>query len=70
MDELEHYGRKVCFRIEGIKNKVNEKYEEVLEKVINIVKESEAEISELVFDRAHCIGPTYTDNDTGKRCKA
>ena len=54
-------------RIEGVQHKVNEKSEEVLEKVINIVKESEAEIPESVFDRAHRIGPTYTDSDTGKK---
>ena len=67
VDELERYGRRVCLRIEGVEHKVNEKSEEVLGKVINIVKESEVEIPESVFDRAHRIGPTYTDNDTGKK---
>ena len=37
-----------------------------MENVINIVKESEVEIPESVVDRAHHMGPTYTDNDTGK----
>ena len=50
--------------IEGVEHKVNEKSEEVLEKVINIVKEPEAEIPESFLDRAHRIGPTYTDNGT------
>ena len=45
------------------KHKVNEKSEKVLEKVINIIKESEAEIPD-------CIGPTYTDNDTGKKMQS
>ena len=38
--------------------------------VINIIKESEVEISESVLDRAHRIGPTYTDNDTGKKMQS
>ena len=40
---------------------------EVSEKVINIIKEYEAETPESVLDRAHRIGPVYTDNDTGKK---
>ena len=67
VNELEQYGRRVCLRIESVEHKVNEKSEEVLEKVINIIKEPEAEIPESVLDRAHRIGPTYTDNDTGKK---
>ena len=39
-------------------------------KVINIIKESEVEIPESVLDRAHHIGPTYTDNDTGKKMQS
>ena len=38
--------------------------------VINIIKESEVEIPESVLDRAHRIGPTYTDNDTGKKMQS
>ena len=53
MDELGQYGRRACLRIEGVEHKVNEKSEEVLGKVINIIKESEAEILESVLDRAH-----------------
>ena len=64
VDELEQYGRRVCLRIEGVEHQVNEKSEEVLEKVVNIIKESETEIPESVLDRVHRIGPTYTDNNT------
>ena len=54
MNELGQYGRRACLRIEGVEHKeVNEKSEEVLGKVINIIKESEAEILESVLDRAH-----------------
>ena len=70
VDELEQYGRRVCLHIEGVEHKVNEESEEVLEKVIHIVKEAEAEIPESVFDRAHCIGPIYTDNDAGKKMQS
>ena len=33
VDELEQYGRRVCLRIEGVEHQVNEKSEEVLEKL-------------------------------------
>ena len=49
--ELEQYGGRVCLRIEGVEHQVNEKSEEVL----NIIKESEAEIPESVLDRAYRI---------------
>ena len=39
-------------------------------KAINIIKESEVEIPESILDRAHRIGPTYTDNDTGKKMQS
>ena len=68
VDELEQYGRRVCLCIEGVEHKVNEKSEEILGKVINVIKESEAEIPESVLDRAHRIGPTYTD--TGKKMQS
>ena len=67
VDELEQYGRRVCLRIEGVEHQANEKSEEVLEKVVNIIKEPETEILKSVLDRAHRIVPTYTDNNTGKK---
>ena len=70
VDELEQHGRRVCLRIEGVEHKVNEKFEEFLEKVINIVKESEAEIPESVLDRSHRIDPAYNNNDTGKKMQS
>ena len=70
VDELEQYGRRVCLRVEGVERKVNEKSEEVLGKVIKIIKESEAEIPESVLDKAHRIGPACTDIDTGKKMQS
>ena len=36
----------------------------------NIIKESEAEIPESVLDRAHRIGPRYSNNDTEKKMQS
>ena len=66
VDELEQYGRSICLHIEGVEHKVNEKSEEDLGKVINIIKKSEAEIPESVLYRVHRNGPIYTGSDTGK----
>ena len=70
VDELEQHGRRVCLRIEGVEHQANEKSEDVLEKVVNILKESETEIPESALDRAHHIGPTYTGNNTGKKMQS
>lgn len=51
----------------GVEHRVKEKSQEVLEKVVNIIKESEAKIPESVLDIAYRIGSTYTDNDTRKK---
>ena len=67
VDELEQYGRRVCLRIEGVEHQANEKSEDVLEKVVKIIKESETEIPESALDKAHHIGPIYIDNNTGKK---
>ena len=54
----------------GVEHQVKEKSQEVLEKVVNIIKEFEAEISESFLDTAHRIGPTYTDNNNGKKMQS
>ena len=46
------------------------KSDEVLGKVINIIKESETKNPESALDRAHCIGPRYTENDAGKKMRS
>ena len=69
-DELEQYGRRVCLHIEGVEHQANEKSEDVLEKVVNIIKESETEIPESALDRAHRIGATYTENNTRKKMQS
>ena len=69
-DELEQYGRRVCLCIESVEHQANEKSEEVLEKVVNIIKKSETEIPESVLDKAHGTGPTYTDNNTVKKMQS
>ena len=66
VEELEQYGRRVCLRSEGVEDKVNMEKERNLEKSYQYCK-AVCEISESVLDRAHRIGPTCTDNDTGKK---
>ena len=62
---MDQVWKKRFFRIESVEHKVNKKSEEVLKKVIKIIRESEGETLESVLDRVHHIGPTYTENDTG-----
>ena len=70
VDELEQYGRRVCLRIERVEHQANEKSKDVLQKVVNIVKESETEIPESALDTAHGIGPKHTGNNTGKKMQS
>ena len=70
VDELEQYGRRVCLRVEDVEHQANEKSEDVLKNVVNMIKESETEIPESVLDRAHRIGPKYTDNNTRKKMQS
>ena len=70
VDELEQYGRRVCLRTGGVEHKVKEKSEKVLGKVINIIKEPEAEIPESVFDRADRIAQRILTMIREKRYKA
>ena len=70
VDELEQQSRRVCLRIEGAEHQANEKSEDVLEKVVNIIKESETEIPQSALDRVHHIGRIYTDNNTGKKMQS
>ena len=64
VDELEQYGRRVCLHNESVEHKVKEKSEEILKKIDQYCKRVWNWNSWISFGRAHCIGPTYTDNDT------
>ena len=60
--ELEQCGRKLCLRIDRVPKQNNEKAENVFKFVKGLIEEvPDFEISEVVIDRAHRIGPDYTD---------
>ena len=69
-DDLEQYGRRLCLRIDGVPTVQNESSEEVLEKVKSLFTEGKVEIPDTVLDRAHRIGPSYTDKASKKNCKS
>ena len=67
--ELEQYGRRLCFRIDGIPLKNNETSEDVLDSVKNLFELAEVNIPDMVVDRAHRIGCIYKDRTSNKNCK-
>ena len=70
LEELEQYGRCQCLRIEGIPTKVDEKSDEVLQKVFDLITESETDIPNDVVDRAHRIGKPYQDSHSEIMCQS
>ena len=66
-DELEQYGRRLCLRIDSVSKQINEKVEDVFKFVKGLFEEvPDLEIPEIVIDRAHRIGPDYTDKKRRK----
>ena len=65
-DELEQYSRRLCLRIDSVPKQNNEKAEDVFK----FQEVPDLEIPEVVIDRAHRIGPDYTDKKTQKVCKS
>ena len=66
----EQYGRRQCLRIEGIPTKVDEKSDEVLLKVFDLITESETDIPNDVVDRVHRIGKPYQDRHSEIMCQS
>ena len=56
IDEIEQYGRRLCLRITGIPTETNEKSDDVLTKVRELISESNVDIPDSTIDRAHRIG--------------
>ena len=69
-EELEQYGRRLCLRIDGVPTVKNESSDDVLEFTKSLFKEAKIEVPDIVLDRAHRIGPSYTDRITSKKCKS
>ena len=66
-DELEQYGRRLCLRIDSVPKQNNEKAEDVFKFVKGLIEEvPDLEIPEVVINRAHRIGPDYTN----KKCRS
>ena len=55
-EELEQYGRRLCFYIDGIPLKNHEKSEDVLDSVKDLFELAEVNIPYLVVDYAHRTG--------------
>ena len=71
VDELEQYGRRVCLGIEVLNTNLTRNLRKfwINMIVINIIKKSEADIPDSVFDRAHQISPTYIQMIRDKKSK-
>ena len=65
-EELEQYGRRLYLRTHS----KNESSDDVLEFTKSLLKEAKVAVPDIVLDRAHRIGPSYTDRMTSKKCKA
>ena len=66
-EEIEQYGRRLCLRIDGVSTVKNESSDDVLEFTKSLFKVT---VSGNVLDRAHRIGPSYTDGITSIKCKS
>ena len=69
-EELEQYGRRLCLRIDGVPTVKDESSDDVLEFTKSLFKEANVAVPDAVLDRAHRIGPSYTDRITSKKCKS
>ena len=69
-DELEQYDRQLCNRIDGAPMAENETWNDVLENVKSIIKESSSEIPDVAIDRAHRNGKAHTDKTSRVKCKS
>ena len=69
-EENEQYGRKLCLRIDGIPTEKKVPSENVLDKVPEMWTEAGVDIPNEVVDRAHRIGPSYTDKNSNVECKS
>ena len=69
-DDLEHYGRRVCLRIEDEPVANEETAEEVFKKTENMLKKFCPNLCGDCIDRAHCIGPDYAFYKLQEKCRS
>ena len=66
LEELCQYGRRLCLRIDNVAVLERESSEEVLKSVKSLIEKSGEVIPDSTLDRAHRIGPVYTNKEKGK----
>ena len=66
-EELEQYGRRLCLRIDGVPTVKDESSDDVLDFTKSLFNEAKVAVPDNVLDRAHRIGPSYTDRITNKK---
>ena len=69
-EELEQYGRRLFLRIDGVPTVKDESSDDVLDFTKSLFKEAKVAVPDNVLDRAHRIGPSYTDRIKNKKCKS
>ena len=58
-EELQHYDRRLCVRIDSVPTVDNETSDEVLDEVKSLINETSCDIPDVVIDRADRIGKYY-----------
>ena len=66
-EELEQNGMRLCLRVDGIPAVSNESSDDVMNLTKSLFKEAKVSVLENVLDRAHRIGPIYTDRVSRKK---
>ena len=61
-EDLEQYGRRLCLRVDDIPVVSNELSDDVMNLTKSLSKEAKVSFPENVLDRAHRIGPIYTES--------
>ena len=69
-EELEQYSTRLRLRIDGVPTVKGESSDNVFEFTKSLFKEAKVAVPGNVLDRAHRIGPSYTDRITSKKCKS
>ena len=69
-EELVQYSRRLCLRADGVPTVKDESSNDVLEFTTYLFKEAKVAVRDNVLDRAHKIGPSYTERITSKKCKS
>ena len=69
-EELEHYGRWFCLRINGVPVKSDETRDDVRKYIKDMFDQGELDIPNTIIDQVHRTGPKYSDYKTKKKCEA